>query len=487
MHIAQNLLKNDRVLSKLTQLLQMAYQKQYGITHFSICLITILVVGACTSPARMAESPASFSVPAETEPTVESAKSSEIPLKSDSTPTAPQLTATLASISETSSTAPVPLSSIKPLITSDGLRLRFDSWAPDSLWIAYWLGESEESPASLTFANFDSGETCQHDDVKAQDLGSGRVIWQEDGSATAILNREGEALGGVPCKTFAPVENVTLPDPYTREDLSPDGRYLAERIILEVEEQGFFHSELRITEIGTGRQIFSVPYIDSPHFIFGGPRWLSNELFLIGKTVDQGVLYYSVRDDRVGNLFPDILGLEARDEENVSVIQTQATPGTGEYHLLLEKWVDTPGSLLYHRELNQIEDLSSYRGASFTDASGGWSSFSPDGRWLLLLSDSSGGEDPDTWLRPVDPPGSPPVQIADQASPGGLSSNRQLMAFFRRGDIQILSFPDGRLLSRWAAPNYDLDRLWWSPDGNHLIAYGSPLESSQEALFVIEP
>jgi hypothetical protein len=396
----------------------------------------------------------------------------------------PQPTATLAPVTETPSTASAPLTSKEPFITADGLRLRFDSWAPENLWFAYWLGESEENLVSLAFANVDSGETCQYEDVKAQDLGSGRVVWQEDGSAIAILNREGKAIGGVPCEAFAPVDNVSLPNPYTRVDLSPDGRHLAERIILELEEQAF-HTELRVTEVGTGRTIVSVPYIDSPHFVYGGPRWLNDELYLIGMTVDKGILYYSVSDDRVSNVFPDLLGLAMNDEQNVSTIGVQADPTFGEYHILLG--MSDQGALLFHSELDQTEELHFYPG-SFADGSGGWRSFSPDGKWLLFLSDTPvGNGEMDYWLRAVDPPSSAPVKIADQASSGGLSSNGQLMAFFRQGTVLIVSFPEGRLLSRWQAPNYWLDRLWWSPDGSRLVTYGSHMESGQEALFVIEP
>ena len=454
-----------------------------GSIQIGIYLILALALVDCASPASPVESPTTFSTPAESEVLVEPAKPSGVAGRTIGTRTAPQATATLAPVTETPTKASMPLARIKPFITAKGLRLRFDSWAPDSLWIAYWLGEEEERPASLAFANVDSGETCQHKEVIAQDIGSGRVIRQEDGSALILSGLAGEAQRGVPCGAFALVEHVAAPRTYG--EFSPDGSYFAERIILKLEEQAF-HTELRITELGTGQTIVSETFVDSPHLQFCGPRWLNNELYLIGRTVDQGVLYYSVADDRVGHVFPDLLGSEASEEENVSLINTQVNPDSGEYHLLLGRWGDPTGSLLYHSELDQLEELPSYYGWTFADASGGWGSFSPDGRWLLLYNQTEDG-DTDYWLRLVDPPGSPSVQIANPAHPGGMSSNGQLMAFFRLGHILIVSFPDGRLLSRWYAPNYWLDRLWWSPDGSRLVAYGSPLEYGYEALFVIEP
>lgn len=451
-----------------------------GSIQLGIYLIFALALVACASPASPAASPIGSLTTPETGATSEQSMSSETQAKTISTPTAPQPTVTSAHDTETAT----PLLKVEPLFTASGLRLRFDSWAPNSQWITFWVGEADDLPAYLAFANVNSGETCQHDDVKAQDLGSGRVVWQEDGSAIAILNREGEAIGGVPCEAFASVDNVSLPNPYSRVDLSPDGRHLAERIILELEEQAF-HTELRVTEVGTGRTIVSVPYIDSPHFVYGGPRWLNDELYLIGMTVDKGILYYSVSDDRVGNVFPDLLGLAMNDEQNVSTIGVQADPTFGEYHMLLG--MSDQGALLFHSELDQAEELHFYPG-SFADGSGGWRSFSPDGKWLLFLNDTPvGNGEMDYWLRAVDPPSSAPVKIADQASSGGLSSNGQLMAFFRQGNVLIVSFPEGRLLSRWQAPNYWLDRLWWSPDGSRLVTYGSHMESGQEALFVIEP
>jgi hypothetical protein len=379
------------------------------------------------------------------------------------------------------------LINLEPIITAEGMRLRFDSWAPDNTWISYWLGEEEDQPAYLTFTNAETGETCQHEEVRVEDLWRGDLVWQEDGNAIILNNLTGNPLMGIPCEKFTAVEYFA-PDPGFDREVSPDGKYLAERVISRFEDQAI-HSELRITEIETGESITSVNYIDSPHFVFGGPRWLNNELYLIGTTVDQGVLYFSLANKKVGNLLIDLLELEIHEDEFVSVIGAQVDGDKGDYHLLITRWDDSLGSslLLYHSEYNQIEVITSYNAASFNGTSGGWSSFSPDGKWLLLYSESPGTGEQDYWLRPVDPPGSPLVMLSGGGVFGGLSQNENMMAFIHSDSIRIASFPDDRMLGRWYAPKYWIDRLWWSPHGDRLVAYGLHKESGHEALFFIEP
>jgi hypothetical protein len=43
------------------------------------------------------------------------------------------------------------------------------------------------------------------------------------------------------------------------------------------------------------------------------------------------------------------------------------------------------------------------------------------------------------------------------------------------------------MLSQWDASGYEIDRVWWSPDGNRLAMQGFPAGSQPEALFVVEP
>jgi hypothetical protein len=248
------------------------------------------------------------------------------------------------------------------------------------------------------------------------------------------------------------------------------------------------YKTLTIAEPATGRTIATVSYVDSPHFGWAGQGWLNDELYLIGKTVDQGVLYVSLPEGRIGRLLPDLLGLDASEEEYVVYLCRQANPATGEYHLLLVRYRDDTGRLpplLYHSELDQEEELAFYDVQAVFDGS----SFTPDGKWLLLsnpIAEGEPGPSSDYWLRPVDPPGSAAVEIPRGMDFGGFSSEAQKMAFVGRSSVFLLSFPDGKLLSRWTAPSYYVDRLWWSPDGSRFVAMGFPALTGNEALFVIQ-
>lgn len=447
---------------------QKIHYPKRGFIQFGIYLTLTLALVACLSPASSPGAIPSESPPPETEILMESATPSEtLP---------PPPTTTQTPVTETPTITPIPLTEIKPLIGPEEL-MRFDSWAPDSLWIAYWLSEDDEHPASLVFENVVSGETCQPEEVQAQSLGSGLLLWQEDGSVIVLPGGFPQgALKGFPCGAFVPVEDVTLPDPRTRTSLSPDGRYLAEEINLE-QVEGTFYMELQITEPATGGTLLSMPYLGSPHLVSGGPRWLNNDTYVIGRTVDQGTLYYSVVEDRVGQLYPDLLGLET---EKDFAFFTQTDPEIGAFHILLLS--DAP-PLLYHSESDQLEELPFANVGNFAGASSQSSFFSPDGKWLLL-SQVAGGH---YWLRPVDPPGSPPTELAYYGQAGSLSRNGQRMAFIHGKTMSIVSFPGGELLSQWHTSGYDIQTIWWSPDGKRLIAVGHQSATNQTALFVIEP
>jgi hypothetical protein len=364
------------------------------------------------------------------------------------------------------------------LIALEGSQVRFDSWSPNSLWIAYWLTENETSPTTLAFTHIISGETCQAEEVQAQSFGDGHVIWQKDGSIIALPGgfTAGEMLRGTPCGMFVPANDEILPNPRTRTNLSSDGRYLAEAVIGQTVEE-VFPIELRITEFATGQLLFAMSYLGSPHLIFGGPRWLNNDIYVIGRTFDQGVLYYSVVEDRIGQLYPDLLGLES--EKDFSFF-TQTDPQTGVFHILLLS--DGP-PLLYHSEFDQLEELPFANVGNFADASGGFSLFSHDGKYLLL-SQVTGGH---YWLRPVDPPGSPSTQLDYYGVVGGLSPDGQKLAYLHGKSITITHFPSGEVLAQWHASIHDIQNIWWSPDSNRLIALGHQSETNQTVLFVIEP
>jgi hypothetical protein len=134
--------------------------------------------------------------------------------------------------------------------------LRFDSWSPGGEWVAYWIGErSEGFPAYLAFVAPGSGKLCPHEVVVAQNLWSDSITWQEDGSAIVITSLGEEPLRGTPCQQFSLAEKRTVPE--TTGEISPDGRYRTETIVVEWEGQ-LAHSLTTITDTTTNQTVVTV-------------------------------------------------------------------------------------------------------------------------------------------------------------------------------------------------------------------------------------
>jgi hypothetical protein len=469
----------------------------------ALCLVLALAVTTCTTA-----SPTSLPSPT----TEATARGATVSLSAVQTPTVQASVlpaATHTPVTGTPTSTPIARVVIEPLaVAAARLGLAFDGWSPDGQWIAYWVGDVER-PAHLTFVDVHTGRTCQHEEVSAQDW-SRRVIWQGDGKVTAVINQQGEALGGLVCEALAPVEAVAFPGRVTGDEMSPDGRYRALTRIVRWEGEAMYKT-LVIAEVGTGRMIASVSYVGSPHFGWAGQGWLNEELYLIGKAVDQGILYVSLPEGRIGHVLPDMVGPDTGDEEYIWLVQSQADPANGAYHLLLQEYRDDAPQfplLLYHSELDQVEEVPFYLAWPFFDSS----SFTPDGTWLLLGNPTAKGEPVGAvnyWLRPVDPPGSTAVEVSIGMKLGGVSAEAQKMAeivakavtygwafcglsreaeqmaFSRETSVMVFGLSDGKLLGGWSTSPYNVRYLWWSPDGNHAVAMGYDAQTENEALFVI--
>ena len=429
----------------------------------------------------------------------------QIPIPETTVPP-PMSTVTGGTATSTVTAQPV----LRPLTAAPARQgLGFDSWSPDGRWIGYWVGDAE-GPAHLAFADVHTGRTCQHEEVDAQDW-SRRLIWQGDDKVSAVVNQQGEALAGTVCGALAPVEAVAFPGRVTADEPSPDGRYRAEERIVRWEGEAEYKT-LVMSESGTGRTVATVSYVGSPHILRTGQGWLNDRLYLIGKTVDRGVLYVSLPEGKLGHVLPDLWGLNESDEEYIWLVQSQANPASGEYHLLLQEYKDDAPQfpvLLYHSELDQLEEIPFYLAWPFFEGS----SFTPDGQWLLLGDPVSEGEPTGTinyWLRPVDPPGSAAVRASTSMKIDGVpaqaremaeivakavdykwafcGSSLELgqMAFARETSVMIFGLRDGQLLGGYSTSPYDTRYLWWSPDGSRAVATGYDARVEQEALFVIE-
>jgi hypothetical protein len=364
----------------------------------------------------------------------------------------------LTSIPAVTSVATEPLHLItEPLATAT--RLRFDTWSPDGRWMAYWQGESEDLPAHLVFIDTHSGKVCRHEELTSG-FWDGYAIWQDDGRVLAMLNRNKDVFRGTPCGVFDPVRDYALPE--EGGDVSSDGRYRADTVA-RTEEQ-LIHNVTTITELRTGKTVAHVAWDASVHALQSGPRWLNDELYLLGQTLNQGVLYIEPPYGRTGDVLTDLFGLGAQYDKSIWHVFSYTDPVAGTYHILLQ-WDGGPVRspiLLYHSELKKVEELAFYEVHPFsaTDHEP-LDFFSPEGKWLLV-SDPLNEEHPpnaigeDYWLQPVDPPGSEAVKIATGLAAGKTSWAAQKMAFYDRQAIYIFNLPDGELLGRWAASRFTL-------------------------------
>ena len=447
-------------------------------------LVSALVLAACSIlPATPNQLAVLATTP--THPRTAASTTPQTPLTTHLDPTS------LVLETQTPLQTQTPPPNLEPFVTAPALR--FDSWSPKSQWIAYWTGEAhEETPASLAFFNVLTSETCSPAGVLADDLTSGRVLCQQENRVIVVLNDEGLAMKGAPCELFKPTENVIHPD--TSITFSLDGHYRAEKTYSP--EGQLVAYTVTITDITTGQPVVTFSWEASIYLSASEPGWLNHELYLIGQTYQDGIVYLSLPDGQSHDLFTDLMGLTSFDNETVWLVFYTTNPITGVYHILLQ-WQGAPTYenwsplLLYHSELAQVEELSFYGVRSF----GGYGSWglSPDGQWLIVgnpVEDGDPANDTgeDYWLRAVDPPGSEAVQFSGRGGLGELSSNGQMMAFVRAASvIDILSFPDGQFLSQWHTVGYHLDRMWWSHDGTHLVVQGFPDASDQEALFLIQP
>lgn len=335
--------------------------------------------------------------------------------------------------------------------------------------------------------------SCPHEEVTTDNLESGYVMWQDDASFIVITDANASMWSGgdTPCAALALVQN----DLHTNRkgEFSPNGRYQA--VTTSTPDGQLLHNTVIITDTLTNQMTVTYTWDTSVHAVKGGPNWLTNELYLIGQTFPQDILYLSLPNGQVGNVLTDLLKQKIEDQEATWWLFSQTDPTTEAYHLLLQWWGgESTWSplLLYHSELDQVEELPFYRARPFNSTNAVYG-FSPDGRWLLV-GNPVGGSDPandsgqDYWIRPIDSPNNSFIQISAQAALGGMSGEGEQMAFIENhNSIYVVTFPDGQLLSQWFMPGYVVDRLWWAPDGIHLAVWGIDQETGQEALFVLTP
>ena len=227
------------------------------------------------------------------------------------------------------------------------------------------------------------------------------------------------------------------------------------------------HGETTITDLTTGETIVSLQWDTGVNFAHrAGPSWLNNEIFVIGKAYEQGWIYTSMPEGRIGNVFPDLFGLDVQLETSVEGLFSQTDPTTREYHLIALGGL-MPSILLYHSELDWVEEIP-FKGVGSFTMHGSTLGFSQDGQWMLLNEPVGEVRPPgqigaDYWIRPVDPPGGEAFPLSNVRGGVMLSPDAQRIALATGQSIYFASFPNVQPFSRWGARGYDLWPVKWSP------------------------
>jgi hypothetical protein len=394
----------------------------------------------------------------------------------------PTTTVVTSAASPAASPTPAPIL-IEPLQKSDSRHpgLRFDSWSPTGRWLAYWLGSDEETaPSVLSFLSTSSDDQC-FIELDGQAYWNGRVVWEEDDQTLVVPGQSRQVLQGTPCGDFDPAEHLFGEDP--DHTLSPGGDYRYEMHILGGEGD-LYQAETRLIETGEGGLLTSFLWQGTPHHV-GRRGWLTDELLLIGQTVDQGLVYLQLPEGRPGRVFPDWMGLAPDEEKDVSAVDFYVGSHTGTFSLLVQRGMGQP-ILLYSSQTGQVEVLPfSYAYPLRRGPGGGL--FSANGKWLLLGNPTDYAmETAGYWL----------YELGAEAEAGrlpgfgqfqGLSSAPEKMVFFSDSTANLLSFPAVEWIGKWRAPGYKLNQAFWSPGGEGLAVIGTDNESGEIGLFFIRP
>jgi hypothetical protein len=376
-----------------------------------------------------------------------------------------------------------------------GADIRIDSWAPDGLWLGFWLWTPNDQAAGLTppskliFFNPHTNEICEYADFVFSEYYP-QIFWQPDGRA-AVYHTESYWIG-TPCQDFVLVqaEEIEIPEP-PDETLSPEGTYQAETI-LQDSQDGWEKLTTTITNNTTGQQENRVFWeidtrLGSWDEYLGG-EWVTDDLFLIYETRAQGPLLIQAGGEIV-QVAPDLFGVPApiipKDSWDWVNLRAFAASVDNDdlYHILLHGVggeADFPSVRLFHSETGEVETLA-YRYLWHTG-------FTPDGRYVLLDShpDIGGYESYALMTRPVDPPGSQMRLFAEGTYWSALSPTQSEIAFAWMGKFTVFRFPDGESINTWTTGQYSNSRIIWSPTGDFLAITGNIPGGYDAAIFVVD-
>jgi len=369
---------------------------------------------------------------------------------------------------------------------AEGAAVRFESWAPASDWLAYWLSTEEDTagnfypfpPGTLNFLNIHSGQLCSEPQFIARDYND-RVVWKPDGQVIVLSG--GSARQGTPCKIDFIIEpDVPVVSKIDDPALSPKGNYRAQTTI-----RGITNKILNIsTSIfsTTNNQVINTvnwSIFEGEGDLGLGGEWVTDTQFLIYGTRDQGPLLIKAGKNVV-QVAPELFKEPFVPNSDTSLYALASVlPGTDTYHIALFGVgieAEFPSIMLYHSETGAVETVP------FNHL---WSpAFSLDGRWLLLdqRPDRNGYESYVLYIRSIDPVNSEIRYIGEGEALW--TADWMKVAFGLDRSISVLTFPDAVQLGSWNNHQYNLYPRAWSPDG-HFIAVEGYTEGWQQALFII--
>lgn len=431
---------------------------------YLFCIVAVILLGGC-SPE--------LSQPSQnTPPTLTAIPSPTVVPEPSKVPPTPSAEAQVATV-EPMATAPM---------------LRFDSWSPTSDFIAYWTFTAEEAaisypPGNLNFLNVQTGLTCAY--PYAVTSGTS-LVWQSAGKI--IVFSDMTARLGTPCDNdFVVVTDTAGVSENTFDpSVSPNGGYSVTTTAIRNDDETL-NATTTVVDARTGDVKNVIEWrqrVGEGDLGLGG-QWLTEGVFLIYETLDQGPLLVSIGKGVIP-LVPDIFGaLGLKDSVSLTAVGAVVT-GTNTYQIVLSGGfgvaADFPEIRLYHSDTKEVEEMP------FQYI---WTpSFSPDGRWLFFDTrpDKNGYGSHEIWFRPVDPAGSTARRLVGGDSIYlAWSPDMARIAVPSPQGISLLAFPDGTQVSSWETKDYQATPIAWSPNGEYFAAYGYISGVQQELCLLSEP
>lgn len=380
-----------------------------------------------------------------------------------------------------------------------------ESWSPDGAYFAFWTFHGAQIwdylsplPGSLAFYEAPTGRICTFPDILNYQSQIYNVYWQEDN--LVLVQDDQSAWLGAPCADSVQ-ETASIQPEYRLLPplLSPSGRYKVEnQFYLDDNPQ---RARTSIHDVATGQIVNEVEYTFIESLGLGwGDHWVTESLYLISTTSDQGPLLLDVH----GNMIPVSSDLfqqpitacpEDSDDSCLAWSSGRATgsvlDGEDIYHIAFyekgfsEKYSNVQ---LYHSETGEIEEIQAMY----------FHSFSPDGRWLSTYNEQSYSQQDliltarNFQVRSVDPIGSQPAwSFRSQGRIPVWSPDSQRIAAVTTEGLEIFSLSELESLGLWKLDRRNLPVLLWSPDSQRIVGIAGilspiPQQNDEMALFVIE-